>query len=783
MRPMSLTWRFFFPLLVALLALASPARAETLRITCDNYVEQLFVDGTALTLGPNSNNWTTPDNYVVDLAPGAHSIAFRASDDGASTAGCMIVLLGDDGTTVLGGSVTNLLRTVRVDPGSGWETPGFDDTAWSLAAACASTSPWGGSIAWGTSVGATMVWGPTGCVGSELGSRRWFRWAVTVPECLDAAACNDGNDCTDDACTGGSCVRTATPTGTACGGSNVCNGSTTSPLCVACLDSSPSGLDLGCAGAAPHCRTGGAGAPRCEACIDSSSGGLDLGCGTSTPNCVASGAGSVCVACESDTQCADASECTTNACTSGMCSTIPVAFGTACSAGICDVNLDCSAVAVTLVTPAEGSTTNDATPTYSGVATPGTTVTVTVDGTNVGTAIAAADGTWSLTPTTALAAGPHTATASVTGAGRTVTDDARFTVDLSTTVAITAPANGSTIADNTPEILGTGEPGAVVVVTLDGATLGSTTVGPDGSWVLVVTSPLGNGPHTASVVATDAVGNTASSSTTFTVDASTSVSITAPISGSTTRDATPTITGTAVPGASVVVTIDGTEVGRTTAAGDGSWSVDVTTALIDGAHTAEATAMDSHGNVATDSTTFTVDTGTSLDITSADPGSVRGTGEPGATVIVTVGTRTYGAVTVAADGTWVVTLDEPLAPGTHDVTATATDGAGNTASDTATITVATGSDGGLDASMLDGGAPGNDAGRLDAGSLDAGQLDAGGADAHVTSNDDAGELAGGVSGGACGCATQTDSRPRALWLLAIGLVLGLAQRRRGRARH
>jgi hypothetical protein len=765
--------------LAGMLAPGPVARAETLRVTCDNYVEQLFVDGAPVApLGPNSNDWMAPDDYALSLAPGAHVIALRARDDGSTIAGCMLVLFADDGTTPIARTVTGALRTVSADPGAGWESPGLDDSAWSLAGACPSPGPWGGSLAWGRSVGAEMVWGPDRCDGPELASRRWFRFGVEVPECLDATACNDGNECTSDTCVAGRCARAPLVAGTPCS-AGICDGASAAPLCVACVDSAPATTDLGCAAGAPHCRTTGPSAPICEVCADTTSGGLDLGCASATPNCVVGPAGrSACVACESDAQCADADECTANACGAGMCSTTPLPFGSACSAGICDINRDCSDVAVTIATPSDGSTTGDATPTYSGIATPGATVTVVVDGATVGTAVAAADGTWSLTPATPLAEGAHTASASVSGGGRMASDTTRFVVDLSTRVEITAPAEGSTTRDSTPEIRGTGEPGATIVVSVDGAVLGTVTVGADGTWVLSMAMPLANGAHTADAVATDTVGNTARARTSFTVDARTEVDIREPASGSTTRDDTPRISGTAAPGASVAVTVDGMPIGTVTAAADGTWSIDVTTPLADGAHTAEATATDGDGNVATDASTFTVDTGTAVEITELDGTMVRGTGEPGATIVVTIDGMSLGLVTVAADGTWSVALDEPLAPGTHEATASATDGAGNTATDTETVTIAEPTP---DAGVAADASVGSDAGPRDAGARDAAAgPDAGVADGGaMDGGSDAGsDELGGYAGGALCAARPGRTSAATLALLGVALALALARRRR-----
>src|SRR5690606_6670815 len=86
---------------------------------------------------------------------------------------------------------------------------------------------------------------------------------------------------------------------------------------------------------------------------------------------------------------------------------------------------------------------------------------------------------------------------------------------------------------------------------------------------------------------------------------------------------TPTIAGTAEASATVTITIDGAAAGFTTANGSGAWSF-VTAALADGAHTVDATAMDSSGNVSVTSflVTFTVDTTPLITITSPAVGAL-----------------------------------------------------------------------------------------------------------------------------------------------------------------
>lgn len=82
-----------------------------------------------------------------------------------------------------------------------------------------------------------------------------------------------------------------------------------------------------------------------------------------------------------------------------------------------------------ITSPAQGSTTTDSTPAIAGTGAPGATVTVTEGGTVLCTAVVQGDGTWSCSPTTPLAAGPHTVTATQSQNGQTsAADSTTFTV-------------------------------------------------------------------------------------------------------------------------------------------------------------------------------------------------------------------------------------------------------------------------------------------------------------------------------------------------------------------
>ncbi|WP_050791952.1 Ig-like domain-containing protein [Stigmatella aurantiaca] len=351
-----------------------------------------------------------------------------------------------------------------------------------------------------------------------------------------------------------------------------------------------------------------------------------------------------------------------------------------------------------VITPANGATLTDNTPTYSGTAEAGATVTVIVDGIPVGSATANTSGTWSFTPTVPLADGSHTVKATSADAAGNASPESNtntFIIDTTAPAApvVTAPANGAVLTDTTPTYSGTAEAGATVNVIVDGVPVGTTTANASGAWSFTPTVPLADGPHTVKATATDAVGNTGpeSNTNTFIVDTTAPAApvVVTPADGSTISDNTPTYSGTAEAGATVTVIVDGNPIGTTTASASGAWSFTPTVGLSADTHQVKATATDAAGHISPESNTntFIVDTTVPaapvvvtpehLSVTRNTTPVFTGTADPNITVTLYLGTTELGSITADASGAWSFTPTAPLLPGTYDVSAVATTAAGN----------------------------------------------------------------------------------------------------------
>ena len=396
---------------------------------------------------------------------------------------------------------------------------------------------------------------------------------------------------------------------------------------------------------------------------------------------------------------------------------------------------------VTLTNPANGSFTNNVTPTFSGTAgtaaADSSTVTVNVyGGTGVGgtpvqtrTATIAPDGTWSATASPALAPGTYTARAqqSDTSGDTGYSSANTFTVDTTApAVTLTAPANGSSTNVTTPTFSGaagtaTGDSPTVTVKVYSGSAASGTPVQTRtatvsaGSWSISASPPLTEGTYTAQAAQTDAAGNIGTGTATFTIDTTAPVvTLTAPVNGSSTNAATPTFSGAAgtATGDSTTVTVkvysgsaaSGTPVQtRTATVSAGSWSVSASPALAEGTYTARAQQSDAAGNVGTSAAnTFIVDT-TPPVVTLTAPANGSFTNNTTPTFSGAAGTATGDSTSVtvkvysgsAASGTpvqtrtatvsagsWSVSASPALAEGTYTARAQQSDAAGNAGTST-----------------------------------------------------------------------------------------------------
>ena len=157
-----------------------------------------------------------------------------------------------------------------------------------------------------------------------------------------------------------------------------------------------------------------------------------------------------------------------------------------------------------------------------------------------------------------------------------------------------------------------------------------------------------------------------------------------PDNGST-NDSTPTLKGTAEAGSTVSI-YDGTTLLGTTVATGGNWNFTPSSALTTGTYTFTATATDAAGNVSDPSAahSITIDDGAPLaPVITSGGGSisittptVTGTAEANTVIRLYDGITLLGTATADGSGNWSI-ASSALSEGSHTLTATATDTAGN----------------------------------------------------------------------------------------------------------
>ncbi|HDR2679701.1 TPA: Ig-like domain-containing protein, partial [Enterobacter mori] len=372
--------------------------------------------------------------------------------------------------------------------------------------------------------------------------------------------------------------------------------------------------------------------------------------------------------------------------------------------------------------------TDDNTPTFSGTGQPGATIQIKDSGgSTIASAMVAKDGTWTVKLPTQTD-GEHTWSV-VQIDGSKTTSAGSITVTVSTaeaavTLATTAGDNVINASEQSAGFTLSGASknlaqGTELTVTLNGKTY-SAEVGANGAWSVKVPAAdaqaLGDGTWTVNVSGKDAAGNIVSGSQTIGVDTvAPALSVNAiaqdNIINAAEHNQPLTISGKtdAEAGQIVTVTLNGKN-HTATVGSDGTWSVTLPAgevqAMANGGHTLTVNVSDKAGNGSSTTADFTVDTAAPVvTINTVAGDDILNTSEQGQAqivsgkasgaaagdvVTVTVGGQTFTGV-VLADGSWSVGVPASvigaLGEGSHTISVSVTDAAGNTGSATHGVTL------------------------------------------------------------------------------------------------
>ncbi|MCM5661966.1 Ig-like domain-containing protein [Galbibacter mesophilus] len=379
-----------------------------------------------------------------------------------------------------------------------------------------------------------------------------------------------------------------------------------------------------------------------------------------------------------------------------------------------EVTIDTTAPTVPTV---NAMVTNDTTPEITGTADSADDLTIVVDGVTYtegdGNLMDNTDDTWKLQIPTGneLADGTYDVAVTATDAAGNTSNDA--TVD-ELTINSTLPNNPTVDVlntnDTTPLITGTAMSQDDLTVAINNVVYsegeGNLTDNGDNTWALQI--PAGNelpdGTYDVVATATDNANNTSTDTTTDEVTISTSMPTAPTVELLTTADTTPEITGTATSSNDLTVEVNNVVYtegdGNLTDNVDDTWTLQIpdNQSLTDGFYDVKAEVTDSFGNTNNDSTLneLTIDTMapnmptvTPLATNDTTP-TITGTADSVDELTVAVNGITYqeGGVhlTDNNDDTWTLQIPnaDALPEGTYDIVATATDPAGNTATDNTT---------------------------------------------------------------------------------------------------
>ncbi|MFD4840397.1 Ig-like domain-containing protein, partial [Achromobacter sp. NPDC058515] len=388
-----------------------------------------------------------------------------------------------------------------------------------------------------------------------------------------------------------------------------------------------------------------------------------------------------------------------------------------------------------------GGITDDQRPTITGPGEPGATVAILDNGRTIGETVVDENGNWIFTPDTDLGNGSHVITVVLTDpAGNASTPSEPWVVEVDSRIPETPDLGkdgvleniiddvgdiqgsiprGGVTDDTTPTLSGNGRAGDTIIIRDKGNAIAEVVVNENGKWVYTPAAML-EGDHGFSVIVKTPAGQSSKPSEewAFTIDtlAPNRPSIDGVYDnegdikgevqpGAAIDDPRPVVRGRAEAGSTVKLYDNGNLVGQTVADNQGNWEVR-SDALLPGSHSLMARSTDPAGNVSTPSDAFDFTliigdapavpaiTGVTDDVgdyqgplqkndrTDDARPVVRGTAEVGTTITLYSNGEEVGSAETDANGQWVITLAADLDEGLNELTAMATNGAGNSSPET-----------------------------------------------------------------------------------------------------
>jgi RHS repeat-associated protein len=277
-----------------------------------------------------------------------------------------------------------------------------------------------------------------------------------------------------------------------------------------------------------------------------------------------------------------------------------------------------------------------------------------VEGTSAGTTTVNGSGTWTLAVSVPLVAGQHVKARQTVG-----TIPSAFSADVIVVARPPAPIVNTPLVAGSTSIGGGGVAGASVAVLINDVNAGTTSVGSDGTWTLVLAAPLVVGQQ---VIAAQTVGGVQSP---FSPPLTVVARPPAPTVNGPLVDGMTTVTGSGTAGASLDLFIGTSVVGTATVGASGNWTVALGTALVVGE---QVTARQTVAGVTSDfSAALTVVVGPPAPTVTAPlvagETTVSGSAIPGASVQAFANGTALGTTASGGSGTWALPLASALVAG------------------------------------------------------------------------------------------------------------------------
>ncbi|MGU5817642.1 Ig-like domain-containing protein [Aeromonas hydrophila] len=284
----------------------------------------------------------------------------------------------------------------------------------------------------------------------------------------------------------------------------------------------------------------------------------------------------------------------------------------------------------------QGDITNDNKPTFKGEGTPGDTIIISDEKNDevIGETKVDAGGKWELVPNPPLKDGEHEIVVIIqdpAGNQSEKSDPITIVVDTQTPAApviasiidavglrqgeLTA---GDVTDDTRPTFSGTAKAKSLVEIFDNGVKIGETRADANGNWSFIPGQDLGEGLHSFTARTTDLAGSVSAQSPAWAIEVDTTPpdqpdingsgagiteiiddfgSVTGPISqGGITDDHQPTLKGHGGQGDTIIILVNGQEIGKAKVDSEGAWTFKVAVPLEDGAHAFTVIVQDRAGN-------------------------------------------------------------------------------------------------------------------------------------------------------------------------------------------